>query len=80
MTQGLQRLQHALLREDWLRDVRGRTYYERIDKMAQLWATLGMVEPRQTPQALRDVGFPEQSTWRLAAIARMPAPNEKKLP
>lgn len=27
--------------------------------MVQLWATLGMVEPRQTPQALRDVGFPE---------------------
>lgn len=55
----LQRLKHALLREDWLRDVRGRTYYERIDKMVQLWATLGMVEPRPTPQALRDIGFPE---------------------
>jgi hypothetical protein len=86
----LQRLKHAFLREDWLRDVRGRTYYERIDNMVRLWATLGVVEPRPTPQALRDSGFPETvhvetgrdranagSDEKIALIIRIEALQEK---
>ena len=46
----MQRLKHAFHREDWLRDVRGRTYFERIDNMVQLWGTLGVVEPVAAPQ------------------------------
>lgn len=57
----LQRLKHAFHREDWLRDVRGRTYFERIENMVRLWATLGVVEPTATPEALRDCGFPQTS-------------------
>ena len=55
----LQRLKHAFNRDDWLRDVRGRNYPERLANMVRLWATLGVVEPVATPQILRDLGFPE---------------------
>jgi hypothetical protein len=55
----LQRLKHAFNREDWLRDVRGRTYFERINNMVNLWATLGIVEPASAPQVLKDAGFPK---------------------
>ncbi|WP_245272817.1 LodA/GoxA family CTQ-dependent oxidase [Microvirga lotononidis] len=56
----LQRLKHAFHREDWLRDVRGRTYFERIDNMVRLWATLGVLEPRPTPDWLVQTGFPTE--------------------
>lgn len=36
---------HFMLRVDWLRDIRGRDYYERIDNMVGEWAQLGMVLP-----------------------------------
>jgi hypothetical protein len=54
----LQRLKHAFYREDWLRDVRGRDYFERIDNMVRLWATLGVVEPKTAPAWLVEAGFP----------------------
>ncbi|WP_164822135.1 LodA/GoxA family CTQ-dependent oxidase [Sinorhizobium medicae] len=54
-----QRLKHAFYREDWLRDVRGRTYYERIDNMVQQWNTLGVIEPVRTTAVLQSAGFPQ---------------------
>ncbi|RAI02317.1 hypothetical protein DLJ53_13205 [Acuticoccus sediminis] len=54
----LQRLKHAFHREDWLRDVRGRSYRERINNMVALWQTLGVVEPVAAPRALVGDGFP----------------------
>lgn len=57
----MQRVKHAFYREDWLRDVRGRTYYERIAAMIRLWGGLGIVEQIQTPEALLAAGFPPVS-------------------
>lgn len=44
----LQRRKHFDYREDWLRDIRGRNYQERISAMVTHWWQLGIVAP-QTP-------------------------------
>jgi len=44
-TSSLQAQKHFMLRVDWLRDVRGRDYYERIGHMVSEWWELGMVLP-----------------------------------
>jgi hypothetical protein len=43
--QATQRNKHFTMRSDWLRDVRGRDYYDRIRLMVQKWSELGMVLP-----------------------------------
>lgn len=40
---------HYMLRVDWLRDVRGADYYERLGHMLDNWADLGMVLPVRNP-------------------------------
>ena len=56
-----QRLKQAFMRDDWLRDVRGRAYAERIGNMIEGWAGLGVVEPVPTSRVLMDAGFPPLS-------------------
>jgi hypothetical protein len=41
---------HFMLRVDWLRDVRGNDYFDRIDIMVREWADLGMVLPVSNPK------------------------------
>jgi L-Lysine epsilon oxidase N-terminal/L-lysine epsilon oxidase C-terminal domain len=43
----LQALKHFTNRSDWLRDVRGRDYFERIGSMVKNWWQLGMVLPAE---------------------------------
>jgi hypothetical protein len=57
----LQRLKHFGLRSDWLRDVRGRGYIERITQMVGEWWTLGIITQVETPPALRALGLPPQA-------------------
>jgi L-Lysine epsilon oxidase N-terminal/L-lysine epsilon oxidase C-terminal domain len=38
-------LKHLMHRVDWLRDIRGTDYYDRLSKMIKEWAELGMVLP-----------------------------------
>jgi L-lysine epsilon oxidase-like protein len=55
----LSRLQidkHFALRVDWLRDVRGRDYYDRLSNMIANWAGLGMVIPGVDPPAWLPAG------------------------
>ncbi|WP_197331296.1 LodA/GoxA family CTQ-dependent oxidase [Ralstonia syzygii] len=47
--QGLQATKHFALRSDWLRDVRGRDYYDRLVNMINDWQLLGMVLPVPAP-------------------------------
>lgn len=57
----LQRLKHFGLRSDWLRDVRGRGYIERITQMVDEWWTLGIITRVETPAELRALGVPPQA-------------------
>jgi hypothetical protein len=45
----IQANKHFMLRVDWLRDVRGRIYYERLVHMIEEWSQLGMVLPISDP-------------------------------
>jgi hypothetical protein len=45
----IQALKHFMYRADWLRDVRGRDYYERLNNMVEDWWRLGMVLPVADP-------------------------------
>jgi hypothetical protein len=40
---------HFMTRVDWMRDVRGKDYYERMDNMVKEWWELGMVLPIPDP-------------------------------
>lgn len=73
----LQRLKHAFHREDWLRDVRGRTYFERIDNMVRLWATLGVLEPRPAPDWLVRAGFPAEAYIETGRDEANPGSDQK---
>jgi hypothetical protein len=42
----VQRRKHFDYREDWLRDIRGRNYQERITSMVARWWQLGIVAPQ----------------------------------
>ena len=53
-----QRLKQLAHRSDWLRDVRGPTYFSRIDTMVREWWMLGIVEPKVTPAHLQSEGLP----------------------
>jgi len=55
----LQALKHFVNRSDWLRDVRGRHYYDRILNMVTEWWTLGMLEEKEPPAASSAHGVPE---------------------
>jgi hypothetical protein len=46
-----QMLKHLMHRVDWLRDIRGFDYYDRLAFMIQEWAELGMVLPVEDPPA-----------------------------
>jgi len=46
----LQIQKHLMSRVDWLRDVRGADYFDRIDNMVHEWAELGMVLPVESPK------------------------------
>jgi L-Lysine epsilon oxidase N-terminal/L-lysine epsilon oxidase C-terminal domain len=48
-TRSAQMQKHFTLRADWLRDVRGHNYFERLQKMIAEWASLGMVLPVKDP-------------------------------
>jgi hypothetical protein len=50
-TRSMQLQKHFALRSDWLRDVRGRDYFARLQNMIADWASLGMVLPVQNPPA-----------------------------
>jgi L-Lysine epsilon oxidase N-terminal/L-lysine epsilon oxidase C-terminal domain len=50
----MQALKHLMNRVDWLRDIRGSDYYDRISRMIAEWAELGMVLPVRDMPA----GFP----------------------
>lgn len=45
----LQTLKHLMHRVDWLRDIRGTDYFDRLSKMITEWADLGMVLPVKSP-------------------------------
>ena len=42
---------HLMNRVDWLRDIRGFDYYDRLSKMIAEWSELGMVLPVRNPPA-----------------------------
>jgi hypothetical protein len=50
-TRSAQLQKHFALRADWLRDVRGRDYFARLQNMIADWASLGMVLPVAKPPA-----------------------------
>jgi hypothetical protein len=57
-TSALQAQKHLMLRVDWLRDVRGRNYYDRMATIVGEWWELGMVlpvrdQPAHLPAGLR---------------------------
>ena len=48
-----QAFKHLMHRVDWLRDVRGSDYYDRLSKMIAEWSELGMVLPvKNAPASL----------------------------
>jgi hypothetical protein len=57
----VQRLKHLGLRSDWLRDVRGRSYEQRIQQMVTEWWTLGIVTEHDTPPELIAIGWPAKT-------------------
>jgi hypothetical protein len=48
-TSALQVQKHLMLRVDWLRDIRGKDYFDRIAAMVSEWWELGMVLPVPSP-------------------------------
>lgn len=50
----LQRVKHFNYREDWLRDIRGRNYLERIATMITRWWQLGVVVPAESGSVMPD--------------------------
>jgi hypothetical protein len=46
-----QTFKHLMHRVDWLRDIRGFDYYDRLSKMVTEWSELGMVLPVKAPPA-----------------------------
>ena len=52
-----QTFKHLMNRVDWLRDVRGNDYYDRLSSMIAEWSELGMVLPvKNTPASLAGAG------------------------
>jgi hypothetical protein len=80
-----QTFKHLMNRVDWLRDIRGFDYYDRLSKMIAEWHELGMVLPvRDAPASLpvqdlrveqgrRDRGKPIDDTkdWKFHAVEDM---------
>ena len=65
-----QRWKHFHYREDWLRDIRGRNYLERITSMVSRWWQLGIVTPRHAvdvPEAMP--AFAHVETGRPSTVA-----------
>ena len=56
---------HLMHRVDWLRDVRGRDYLDRLSLMIAEWAELGMVLP---VDILRNVGLPRTMPFFFASL------------
>ncbi|MCY4046167.1 MAG: LodA/GoxA family CTQ-dependent oxidase [Cellvibrionales bacterium] len=55
----LQRMKHLSNREDWLRDIAGKDYYDRIDNMVNEWWNLGVLIPEDTTDEERSIGLPD---------------------
>ncbi|MFJ2689442.1 LodA/GoxA family CTQ-dependent oxidase [Pseudomonas sp. NPDC087336] len=55
-----QRLKHFFFREDWLRDIRGTGYLNRIANIVDEWWRLGLVTPRETELEMQALGLPAQ--------------------
>ncbi|NOQ65578.1 MAG: hypothetical protein GQ582_13790 [Methyloprofundus sp.] len=54
----LQRYKHFSNREDWLRDINGRDYSERINNMVNEWWKLGVLAPELTTVEEQSLGLP----------------------
>jgi len=54
----IQALKYYGYREDWLRDIRGGGYLDRINNMVSEWWQLGMGLPHEVPDHLRERGLP----------------------
>ncbi|MER8408167.1 LodA/GoxA family CTQ-dependent oxidase [Mesorhizobium sp. M1307] len=65
-----QTFKHLMHRVDWLRDIRGSDYYDRLSAMIAEWAELGMVLPVRNPPASLPVRDPRVEQGR----------NEKGVP
>lgn len=59
-TSDMQRWKHFFHREDWLRDIRGRRYEERIANMVEDWWHLGVVTPRSAGPIAQALGVPTE--------------------
>ncbi|HEY5722011.1 MAG TPA: LodA/GoxA family CTQ-dependent oxidase [Allosphingosinicella sp.] len=73
----LQALKYYGYREDWLRDVRGRNYAERINNMVSEWWMLGMAMPREVPARLQKLGLPSTVHIETGRHAASPGDNPK---
>lgn len=73
----LQRLKHFCFREDWLRDIRGRGYFDRIANMVVKWWQLGLVMPQDTALAGQALGLPPEAHVESQRPAAVVGTNEK---
>ncbi|HEX8640950.1 MAG TPA: LodA/GoxA family CTQ-dependent oxidase [Allosphingosinicella sp.] len=71
----LQIAKHFTLRVDWLRDVRGSTYYDRLNNMIQKWSNLGMVIAAPEPVS----HLPEGLRVEQGRVSRAGADPKRKL-
>jgi hypothetical protein len=72
-----QRLKHYFFREDWLRDVRGTGYLDRINLMVEEWWRLGFVTRREVPPEVQALGLPQQVHVESARPRDTSGSNEK---
>lgn len=73
----MQRLKHFFFREDWLRDIRGRGYLERINNMVSQWWRLGLVSGQNADAGVQAIGAPAQVFVEGERPADMLGSNEK---
>jgi hypothetical protein len=73
----MQRLKHLFFREDWLRDIRGRGYQDRINRMVARWWRLGMVTSRPVDTGLLRLGLPPFAFVETGRPGDVTGSNEK---
>jgi hypothetical protein len=83
---------HFMLRVDWLRDLRGFDFYNRIRNSVDEWSDLGMVLPTKTPppHLPADIRYEQGRTSEAAgsdlkrklveAVERLDAPSSSPSP
>jgi hypothetical protein len=88
----LQMHKHFMLRVDWLRDLRGYDFYNRIRNSVDEWSDLGMVLPSPTPppHLPADIRFEQGRTSEAAGsdlkrklverVERLGAPSRSRSP